>query len=75
MLRLVKTAECPVVVDETGKRTGRGAYLCKQTSCWLTALKRQSLDQALRTELDEATRAQLSEFAQGLSEKEKPVAQ
>lgn len=75
LLRLVRTAEGSVVVDETGKRAGRGAYLCKQASCWLTALKRQGLDRALRTELDEATRVQLSEFAQGLSEEEAPVTQ
>jgi len=35
----------------TGKQNGRGAYLCRQQSCWEKAFKHGSLDRALRTTL------------------------
>jgi predicted RNA-binding protein YlxR (DUF448 family) len=72
LLRLVRTPEGRVVVDETGKRPGRGAYLCRLSSCWETALKRGSLNRALGIELDEETHKQLSEYAQKLPEKVAP---
>jgi len=41
-------AEGTVVVDETGKRSGRGAYLCRQQVCWKTALTQRQLERALK---------------------------
>ncbi|HAX26093.1 MAG TPA: DUF448 domain-containing protein, partial [Chloroflexi bacterium] len=32
-VRLVRTPEGTVEVDPTGKRNGRGAYLCRRRSC------------------------------------------
>lgn len=50
LLRLVRTAEDGVVVDLTGKRNGRGAYICDQSACWQTLLHRPDvLGQALKT--------------------------
>jgi predicted RNA-binding protein YlxR (DUF448 family) len=34
LIRIVRAPEQRLVVDETGKAPGRGAYLCKQPSCW-----------------------------------------
>ncbi|OQA21308.1 MAG: hypothetical protein BWY63_01309 [Chloroflexi bacterium ADurb.Bin360] len=51
LLRIVHTSAGEVVVDETGKQNGRGAYLCRQQSCWEKAFKHGSLDRALRTTL------------------------
>lgn len=51
LLRVVRTPEGTVVVDETGKANGRGAYLCRQRSCWERALSRHILDHALRCTL------------------------
>ncbi len=48
MVRLVRTSESTVEIDETGKRPGRGAYLCARRSCWETALQKRRLEQALR---------------------------
>ena len=44
MVRIVRAPDGAVGVDPTGKRSGRGAYLCLQPSCWQTALKRHALD-------------------------------
>ena len=35
MLRVLKTAENEICLDATGKKNGRGAYLCKQRECLL----------------------------------------
>lgn len=63
LLRVVHTPAGEVVVDETGKQNGRGAYLCRQQSCWEKALKQGSLNRALRTTLSAETSANLRAFA------------
>lgn len=61
--------EGTVMVDETGKRSGRGAYLCRQRGCWETALARQQLERALNVTLKAETKAQLQEYATGLPQR------
>lgn len=51
LLRLVKTAEEGVQTDPTGKRNGRGAYLCDKRECWEQAIHSDVLNKALRTTL------------------------
>jgi hypothetical protein len=48
LVRLVRTPEGEIVVDPTGKRSGRGAYLCPGTDCLRAAQKRKSLDRAFK---------------------------
>jgi len=66
LVRIVRTPEGAVMVDETGKRNGRGTYLCRQRGCWETALARRQLERALKTTLTTETEAQLWEYAAGL---------
>lgn len=57
----MRTAEDGVVVDSTGKRNGRGAYLCDQPSCWDRALSdRRLLNRALLAEISEAELAMIA---------------
>lgn len=51
LLRVVRTPEGDVVLDPTGKRSGRGAYVCQQESCLMRAIKQRQLDRALATSL------------------------
>jgi predicted RNA-binding protein YlxR (DUF448 family) len=52
LTRLVRTADEGVVVDPTGTRNGRGAYVCNQPACWDKILRKSGLlDQALKTTL------------------------
>ncbi|GIV67950.1 RNase P modulator RnpM [Caldilinea sp.] len=60
LIRLVRTAD-GVVVDPTGKRAGRGAYVHAERSCWEAALKGGQLERALRTKIDAETRAMLAQ--------------
>jgi predicted RNA-binding protein YlxR (DUF448 family) len=48
LLRLVRGPDGHVALDPTGKRAGRGAYLCHSPACWEQALKRHGLERALR---------------------------
>lgn len=51
LLRVVRTPEGNFIIDPTGKANGRGAYLCRQASCWEKGLQKQRLAQALRVTL------------------------
>ena len=51
LMRIVRDQEARVVFDPTGKRAGRGAYLCHRAVCWEQALKRHGLERALRIEV------------------------
>ncbi len=63
LTRLVRSVEDGVVVDPTGKRNGRGAYLCDQVQCWDKALNNlQILNQALMTEITEQERERIATF-------------
>jgi predicted RNA-binding protein YlxR (DUF448 family) len=62
MVRIVRAPDGAVGVDPTGKRSGRGAYLCLQPACWTAALKRHALEKALKTELSAADREALAAF-------------
>jgi len=62
MLRVVRTPDSGVQVDPTGKRAGRGAYLCPRRECWEAALVKGRLEQALRTRLTHQEREELAAF-------------
>jgi len=62
-VRVVRTPEGTLVIDSTGKRNGRGAYLCRRFSCWELAAHGVSLDRALRTSLPPEFRVELLRFA------------
>lgn len=50
-VRIVRIAEGRVEADPTGKKSGRGAYLCRQRECWDEALTvRGYLEHALKME-------------------------
>jgi predicted RNA-binding protein YlxR (DUF448 family) len=67
LIRIVRDAEGRVAIDPTGKRAGRGAYLCHDKACWDGALKRRALERALRLEaLQPEDRVALEAFANGL---------
>ena len=62
MVRVVRTAVGAVEIDPTGKKSGRGAYLCGRFECWQLALRRHALDRALKAELSAAERDALAAF-------------
>jgi len=65
--RVVRIQDGGVEVDTSGKRAGRGAYLCPAQECWQIGLKGGRLEHALRTSLTQDNREQLISFGKGLS--------
>ena len=64
LIRLVRTPEGSVDVDPTGKRSGRGAYLCARVRCWERGINEKTLVRALRLDgLTEQNRADLLRYA------------
>ena len=48
MIRILKTAEGEIVLDATGRKNGRGAYLCPSMDCFLKAKKSRGLDRSFK---------------------------
>ena len=64
LVRVVRTQTGSVQVDSTGKKPGRGAYLCHDRSCWDKALKKNRLDHTLRGPISSEDRLTLQDYAQ-----------
>lgn len=43
LIRVLKTAENEIIIDKTGKKNGRGAYICSSRECLEKALKTMAL--------------------------------
>ena len=54
LLRLVKTPEGEILLDATGKKSGRGAYVCPDSECLKKARKSRALERALETAIPDA---------------------
>lgn len=48
MIRVLKTSEDEVILDRTGKKNGRGAYLCFSKECLRNAVKSKGLERSLK---------------------------
>lgn len=61
LIRIVKSPEGEVSVDLTGKKSGRGAYVCKSIECLEKAVKAKRLNRNLETSIDEVIYIRLKE--------------
>lgn len=48
MVRILKTPEDEICLDVTGKKNGRGAYVCKSGECLRMARKNKGLERSFR---------------------------
>lgn len=48
LTRIVRTPDGAILVDATGKKSGRGAYICPDEGCLTKAVKEKRLEKALR---------------------------
>lgn len=51
MMRIVHTPEGEFSVDLTGKKNGRGAYLCKKTECLDEAFRNKGLEKSFKMKI------------------------
>lgn len=54
LIRAVKSPEGEVSLDLTGKKSGRGAYICPQKECFLKARKAKRLEKALEIQIPDS---------------------
>ncbi|WP_100373167.1 RNase P modulator RnpM [Bacillus sp. FJAT-45037] len=64
LVRIVRTPEGEVVLDHTGKKNGRGAYLSNTEDCFKQAKKKDSLSRHLQVKLTEEQYDQLDQDRQ-----------
>ena len=48
MIRVLKTTEGEIVIDATGKKNGRGAYICPCKECFAKAVKNKGIERSLK---------------------------
>ncbi|MBR5516255.1 MAG: YlxR family protein [Clostridia bacterium] len=53
LVRVVREPDGTVSLDFTGKKSGRGAYVCRKTSCLKKAIKSKRLERNLEVEIPE----------------------
>ena len=67
LIRVVKTPEGKIALDFTGKMSGRGAYVCRNSECLMKARKAKRLERSLNTSIPEevslSLEAELMQYA------------
>ena len=53
LVRVLRTPEGEVVLDLTGKKSGRGAYICKKATCLKKARKSKRIETSLECSIPE----------------------
>ncbi|HBG11871.1 MAG TPA: DUF448 domain-containing protein [Clostridium sp.] len=48
MIRVLKTSEDEILLDTTGRKNGRGAYLCPSMECFKKAVKSKGLERSFK---------------------------
>lgn len=61
LIRVVKSPEGDISIDLTGKKNGRGAYICNNTECLKKAKKRKSLERAFSVKIDDEIYSKMEE--------------
>ena len=61
LIRVVRTPENEVCVDLTGKKSGRGAYICRNPECLKRARKQRRLESSLECSIPESVYDRLEE--------------
>ena len=69
MIRIIKTAENTIELDATGKKNGRGAYLCFCRGCLQKAQKNKGLERSLKTAIPEEIYLRLEKELEAIEQK------
>lgn len=51
LIRVVRTPEGEIVIDRVGKKSGRGAYICKRAECFRKSRKQRRLESSLESKI------------------------
>lgn len=53
MIRVIRTKEDEFLLDATGKKNGRGAYICPDPECFKKAVKNKGLERSFKQKIPE----------------------
>jgi hypothetical protein len=59
LLRVLRTEDEGIIIDSTGRKNGRGAYICHDAQCMKKAKKSKALDRAFKMAVSEEVYEQL----------------
>lgn len=68
LLRIVKNKDGSIFIDSTGKKAGRGAYICKNINCFQQAKKERQIEKALKAKISNEIYESLEEQLNGISD-------
>lgn len=60
LIRIIRTPEEEIQVDFSGKKNGRGAYICNSVDCLNLAKKKKSLERSLKITIPESVYQELA---------------
>ena len=69
MMRVLKTGEGEILLDTTGRKNGRGAYLCYSLECLEKARKNKGLERSLKTEIPQEVYERLEKEFEEIEQK------
>ena len=69
MLRVIKTAEGEILLDATGRKNGRGAYLCQSRECLQQAVKGKGLERSFKMSIPKDVYEKLEKEMEELEER------
>jgi hypothetical protein len=61
MYRVIRTQEGEFLLDSTGRKNGRGAYLCPRQECLDLAIKSRGLERSFKMQIDRQVYEKLQE--------------
>ncbi len=68
LLRVVRSKDGEISIDPTGKKSGRGAYICRDMECFEAAKKKHSLERSLKCEISSEIYDRLRQEIEALHE-------
>ncbi len=69
MLRVLRTPEGSILLDATGRKNGRGAYLCPNSDCLEKAMRNRGLERSLKVKIPEETYESLKKEIESFEER------
>ncbi|MCD8105255.1 MAG: YlxR family protein [Lachnospiraceae bacterium] len=69
MLRVLHTPDGEILLDQTGRKNGRGAYICRSLECLEKARKNKGLERSLKMKIPEETYDSLKKEIESIDER------
>lgn len=61
LIRVLRTPEGEIILDQSGKKSGRGAYICKKKDCLKRARRAKRLESSLQCDIPDEVYLRLEE--------------